>query len=260
LRKGLAVGIIFLFLGIAVAPSANLQKAKASNENDFIRVTAEGCGTHGYGPQAVTLTKQQYNDMEHLIGNIRERLRDGMKNWEIVTLFKDMVVILNQYALLPKGMTPEQAQRLIVGPYENSKGCALGKNKFSGTRLLANQSNSLCLIAGVVHDGFVTGPLKFLGIAIVFLGLALKSNFTAKVGFFLMGIGNFTTSVSPVLLLTRVNIHVGNITSIGLNGVKNFVITEETSEGVISGFTGIKITRNDTGEMTLLGAAFGINA
>jgi hypothetical protein len=63
-----------------------------------------------------------------------------------------------------------------------------------------------------------------------------------------------------VSILQRVTIHVGNITSVGLSGVKNFNISLETGGGIISGFTGIKITRNDTGEINLLGVALGIKA
>jgi hypothetical protein len=47
--KCLAVGIILLFIGVAVAPSINTSVVKASNDNDLVEVTTQACGIQGYG-------------------------------------------------------------------------------------------------------------------------------------------------------------------------------------------------------------------
>jgi len=260
LRKRLVVGIVLLFIGIAIAPGINVNLVKASLENNLVEVTTEVSGLKGFGTHTALLTTRQYNEVEHLIGTIKECLRRGITNEETVASIKGAVVTLNTYGLLPEGMSLGQAQKLVLGGYENSKGMALREQMLHEKSLRANQSNSFCFIAGIVYDGVVTGPLQLFGGVIAFIGLILKLNFLATVGLLLMGVSHFITTLSPVSFLQRVTIDVGNITSVGLGGVKNFNISLETGGGVISGFTGIKITRNDTGQITLLGVALGIKA
>jgi hypothetical protein len=43
LNKCLAVGIILLFIGVAIAPSINQSVVKAFNDNDLIEVTTQAC-------------------------------------------------------------------------------------------------------------------------------------------------------------------------------------------------------------------------
>jgi hypothetical protein len=47
LRKGLAVGIILLFICVAIAPSINFHVVKASDDNDLVEVTSQACGIQG---------------------------------------------------------------------------------------------------------------------------------------------------------------------------------------------------------------------
>jgi len=44
IRKWLTVGIILLFIGVALAPSINNSIVKASNDNDLVEVTSQACG------------------------------------------------------------------------------------------------------------------------------------------------------------------------------------------------------------------------
>jgi len=52
-RKGLAVGIILLFVGIAIAPSINFNITKASDDNDPVEVTTQACDIKGYSNATV---------------------------------------------------------------------------------------------------------------------------------------------------------------------------------------------------------------
>jgi hypothetical protein len=258
--KGLVIGIIFLFVGVVIAPSINFNVVKASSDNDLIEVTTEVYGIKGFGLHTVMLTTQQYGEVKHLMESIKEQLREAANKEETIAIFKDAVVTLNTYGLIPQGMTIEQTQKLVVGEYKNFKVKTIGERLFPKNTIQTNQSNFLCFLAGIVHDGFVTGPLGLIGAVIAAFGLILTLNFMAIIGLLLMGISNFITTISPVSLLQRVTIHSGDITSVGLGGVKNFNISVETGGGIISGFTGIKISRNDTGQIDLLGVALGIKA
>jgi len=256
--KGLVIGIIFLFVGVVIAPSINFNVVKASSDNGLIEVTTEVYGIKGFGLHTAMLTTQQYGEVKHLMESIKERLRRAANKEETIAIFKDAVVTLNTYGLIPQGMTIEQTQKLVVGEYENFKVKTIGERLFPKNTFQTNQSNFLCLIAGIVHDGFVTGPLGLIGAVIAALGLILTLNFVAVIGLLLLGVSHYITTISPVSILQRVTVNSGDITSVGLGGVKNFNISIETGGGIISGFTGIKISRNDTGQIDLLGVALGI--
>jgi hypothetical protein len=57
IRKQLAVGIILLFIGVAVAPSINQSIVTASQDDDLVEVTTQACGIKGYGNTTVKLIR-----------------------------------------------------------------------------------------------------------------------------------------------------------------------------------------------------------
>lgn len=260
IEKGLVIGIIFLFVSVAITPSININVVKASIDHGLIEMTTEVCGIKGFGPHTVMLTKQQYDEVEHLMENIKERLRMETNKEETIAIIKDAVSTLNTFGLIPQGMTIEQAQKLVIGEYKNFKVKTIGERWFPKNTVQTNQSNFLCLIAGIVHDGVITGPLGLIGAVIAALGLILTLNLMAIIGLLLLGVSHYITTISPVSILQRFTVNSGDITSVGLGGVKNFNISIETGGGIISGFSGIKISRNDTGQIDLLGVALSIKA
>jgi hypothetical protein len=115
MKKLCAIGIIFLFIGVAVAPSINSSVVKTSD--DLIEVTSQACGIQGFGNTTVKLTKQQYQDLAQYLVDFRARLNQTTTREEAIPLFKDAVVELNKFGLLPKGMSIEEAQKLVTGNY-----------------------------------------------------------------------------------------------------------------------------------------------
>lgn len=148
IRKEIAVGIILLFIGIAVTPSINFNVVKASSEDEFVEVTSQACGIKGFGDNTVKLRKQQYRDLEQYLADFRERLNKTTTREEAVPIFNEAVVELNKYGLLPKGMSIEQAQKLVTGGYQNSRLMNLIEKRFSKNLAVFNNSNFICLIAG----------------------------------------------------------------------------------------------------------------
>jgi len=114
MKKILVIGVIFLFIGVAIAPSINLSVVKASNDNDLVEVTTEVCCIKGYGNTTVKLTKEQYQNLEQYLVDFRARLNQTTTRAEAVPIFKEAVVELNKYGLLPKGMSVTQAQKLVT--------------------------------------------------------------------------------------------------------------------------------------------------
>ena len=114
LKKGLAVAVILLFIGVAIAPSININVVKASNNNDLVEVATQACGIKGYSNTTVKLTREQYQKLEQYLVDFKERLNHTTTREEAVPIFEEAVIELDRYGLLPKGMSVEKAQKLVT--------------------------------------------------------------------------------------------------------------------------------------------------
>ena len=161
MKKILVVGVILLFIGVAVAPSINHSVVKASTDDDLVEVTTQACGIKGYGNTTVKLTREQYQNLEQYLVEFRARLNQTSTREEAVPIFKDAVVELDKYGLLPRGMSVEQAQKLVLGFYELPK-----INRFLDSKVQkkvmseGNMSNIFCLLSGRSYQVTKTGPIS----------------------------------------------------------------------------------------------------
>ena len=171
LTKSVSITIILLCMSIAIIPSINFTVVKASTDNEFIEVTSEACGIKGFGNTTVKLTKQQYQDLQNYLVEFRARLNQTTTREEAVPIFKEAVVELNKYGLLPKGMSVEQAQK-FVNPNVHNK---FSNYSFKRVNyfLLENESNLLCLVAGQINNSYSINPLvnKLMYFASIFKGI-----------------------------------------------------------------------------------------
>ena len=120
LRKCLAIGIILLFVGVTIAPTINFNTVKASQEDDLVEVTTQACGIQGYGNTTMKLTREQYQNLEQYLVDFRARLNQTTTRGEAVPIFKDAVVELDKYGLLPKGMSIKTTQKLVTSQFVNN--------------------------------------------------------------------------------------------------------------------------------------------
>ena len=70
MKKVLSLGIIILFLGLAVARSIN---ANICKESELVEITTEICGLGG-GKHTVQLTQEEAEEVNRILNNIREQL------------------------------------------------------------------------------------------------------------------------------------------------------------------------------------------
>jgi hypothetical protein len=236
MKKLIAIAAIFLFIGVAVAPGINSSVVKTSDNNDFVEVTSQVCGIQGFGNTTVKLTKQQYQDLENYLVDFRARLNQTTTREEAVPLFKDAVVELNKYGLLPKGMSVEKAQKLVtIG--NRMKNVPSIVKKIS----TLNSINYLCLITGIFQEPidvniwtriavyffkqpYYLWPLT-LAIAVIFMAFAQLKPLHFMNDVYIAGFVRFFFSVGA-----------GGI-KVGFGGLKlgHYNISE------IVGFTGLKI-------------------
>jgi len=160
MKKILAISIILLFLGISVAPSINQSIVTASQDDDLIEVTTQACGIQGYKDTTVKLTREQYQSLEQYLVEFRARLNQTSTRDEAIPIFKEAVVELDKYGLLPRGMSVEKAQKLLVSLQYNPRMNIL-ERKISNPVFSSNEiENYVCLIVGMsFHTYFVGFPL-----------------------------------------------------------------------------------------------------
>jgi hypothetical protein len=242
MKKILSLTMILLFIGVAIAPSINYTVVKASDDNDLIEVTTQACGIKGYGNTTVKLTKQQYQNLEQYLVNFRARLNQTTTRDEAVPLFKEAVVELDKYGLLPKGMSIETAKRLVHHINEIPIVTNLLERTAQTHPGLVNGSeNHLCLIAGKTTETWFEGPVailsyKLLLLSALFFGGPISSIFLmlSLGGFLLL---NVFSARNPFAVLYRVGFGglysehdyipwefyaSGWVSTVGLNGRKTW--------------------------------------
>jgi len=154
MKRILAIGVILLFVGVTIAPTINYSVVKATDD-DLVEVTTQACGIKGYGNTTVKLTREQYRDLEEYLVEFRARLNQTSTREEAAPIFKDVVVELDKYGLLPKGMSVNQAFRLLT---------KINDQRLKGLDSLGfdSDANYICLVSGVTTNTWSFGPLNNL--------------------------------------------------------------------------------------------------
>jgi len=244
-KKCLAVGIILLFIGVAVAPSINFTVVKASTDNELVEVTTQACGIKGYGNTTVKLTRQQYQNLEQYLVDFRARLNQTSTREEAVPIFKEAVIELNKYGLLPKGMSIGQAQRLVSGEYL-SKRMMNALEMIAKKHLVSNETNSLCLTVGRVHMPDMTTLLMMMSMPYIALaGLIMLLAFHLPNGYVALMICTlllipilivqFISYISPFSMIVVGHFYDSNLSTFGLSGLHKSI------HGDLFGFIGLKL-------------------
>lgn len=162
-RKWLSVGISLLFVGVTIALTISFNTVKASTNDDCQEVTTQLCEIQGYGNTTVKLTREQYQDLEQYLIEFRAQINESSTWDETARLFRQAVVRLYDYGLLPKNMGIDDAQRLVTRGYQVSQLMSLS-DSLNRNKQLLNDSNFLCLLTGMTTQAYVIG-IPELGVA-----------------------------------------------------------------------------------------------
>jgi uncharacterized protein YoxC len=242
MKKILVVGIIFLFIGVAIAPSINLSVVKASNE-DLVEVTTQACGIKGFGNTTVKLTREQFAEVEDLLDDIQTKLDATKTMVEAISIYHDAIVELNKYGLLPEGMNVETAQKLVTGDYKHQEQTNL-------LRVSANNlTNALCLVVGKLpyFGGMYSyGPLMiiFLIFAFPIINFLINQGIYPLIPFIILLLITYMIDSLPIGFMNTITLgdkwdhSTGEISTVGILGkssIKGAMI------GEIVGFTGLKL-------------------
>jgi hypothetical protein len=254
-RKWLAVGIILLFIGVAVAPSINSAVVKASDDNDLVEVTSQACGIQGFANTTVKLTKEQYQNLEQYLVDFRARLNQTTNREEAVPIFKEAVVELNKYGLLPKGMSVEKAQKFVISEQKQDINHRKKSNMTARTllfNLIAGRAEGYFIGLGLLLALLPYGIFSFIESILQYVSGGILLTLIVKILLLLfdavLGLVTFFTQNFPFALLNYGFLVMfqdfGWIFSIGLFGIVS--LNHPYAEALIYGFTGIKIHLPDT--------------
>jgi hypothetical protein len=228
MKKILAVGVILLFVGVTIAPTINQSVVTASPDDDLVEVTTQACGIQGYKDTTVKLTGEQYQNLEEYLVEFRARLNQTTTREEAVPIYKDAVVELNKYGLLPKGMSVERAQKLVTGLCQNQN-TILYQKRFLQDQLCPqeNDGNIFCLIAGRTTHTY------FENIGVVFLNRIERTTDNLYLFGLSLYLGIFLTFLcwmNPLAVVNRISLGIdygpdlasGWVITFGFLGTKTF--------------------------------------
>ena len=195
ITTGLSVGIILLFVGLALSPGITAQVNNIEFEikdsfvdPDVVEVIVQCSNSQGAEDTTVKLSTQEANELEELLDDIQKRLDAAKTKAETIEVFKDAVVSLNELGLLPDGINIEQAQQLVTGNNLNERASRL-LDRLCNRNLVTmdDNENALCLIAGktdetrilanelILVSGFILSGLGYVIAELVLAGLLDKT-------------------------------------------------------------------------------------
>ncbi|MBN1861592.1 MAG: hypothetical protein JW840_09055 [Candidatus Thermoplasmatota archaeon] len=175
LTKTVACGIILLFIGVTVAPSINHSVAIASQDHTVVNVTAQACGIKGFHDTTVELTTEQYQNLKQYLMEFKARWNQTATREEAIPLFKEAVVKLDTYGLLPQGMSVEQALNLLLGTSHYEKVLSWTNKLPVSYPMNSNENISrFCLIAGHSSNTYFI-PFSSVADYLIFVFMVLSS-------------------------------------------------------------------------------------
>jgi len=116
-----AVAVMFVCIGIAIAPWGASGVARAVLGEEPVEVSARVCGRNGFGARSVFLTKQQYQTLTQYFVDLQARLHSVISREEAIVLFQEAIVQIDSYGLLPRDMSVTQAQQVIDDSFQTVK-------------------------------------------------------------------------------------------------------------------------------------------
>jgi hypothetical protein len=145
-RKQIPLSIIFLFIGVSLAPAitANIETIPKSKE--LVDVTIDFYGLDETNSQTISFTREQATELEKLLRNLQVRLDTAESNEETIAIFQDTINSLDILELLGD-LSVDEAQRLILGQWYIYRLFQM-LGKISDRQSCTIERNIPCLVSG----------------------------------------------------------------------------------------------------------------
>lgn len=112
--KGNVLFIIFLLISIGFIPAIQIQSVKAIQQQHYVTIKTEICGSNNFGNTTVRLTQEQYCLLRQYLSDFQNRFNMTTTPEEAIPLYETLVIRLAELNLLPEGMTVQHAQTLML--------------------------------------------------------------------------------------------------------------------------------------------------
>lgn len=155
MKKLLVIGIIILFLGVALAPSLY---ADTLTKDELVDVNIKFCGLGT--EHTVQLTHQQIDELDELFESIRGQLDIVETKEETVQVYNKAIEKFKRYGLLGT-YSIEQVQKLVTGGFQKP-GINRYIDRLYNKIQVDDNSNIFCFISGMVNNSAPVSPSTFI--------------------------------------------------------------------------------------------------
>jgi len=164
LSKTLVVGVIVLFIGVAVQPAI----ATIEPENidvEYFDVTTEFIGLDKN--YTIQLTREEIEELDALLDSFKDSLNKSVSYEDTIELYNDMIMQLDSYCLLGD-CSLKQVQELVTGRFQKPRFNRF-MNKLYDRIPVDDNSNLFCLITGSASYTLIIPPGSMLVNLIAFI-------------------------------------------------------------------------------------------
>jgi len=141
MKKLLNIGMILLFLGIAVSNSIAVEQ-----DEEFVDIELQICGLNRYDKKTFTLSKTDSGNLDELFDELRVRLANTNSREEFRNELKWAIRELDELDLLG-GMSIDEAEELVLNSDESLT--HLSESDI-GDKINGSYSNSNCQVVGKI--------------------------------------------------------------------------------------------------------------
>jgi hypothetical protein len=174
LWKGLAVGIILLFVGVAVSPSITAPTPTSKT----IQFDVQLCGLNKN--YTVQLTPEQTKEVYRVFDDIKQKMSTVTTRVETKEIFTEAINALWAIGLL-KGISISQAKELILQSKKDTKLIDVMKVLSNKQQNLSIPGNYLCSIAGNTSNTYFSTAFIQMTNALIYLPFFVFNKISTKV-------------------------------------------------------------------------------
>jgi hypothetical protein len=157
--KLLAVGVIFLFIGIGIQPAFADGFIKSVN-SEPVEIIVQFCEVDKTYNHTVVLTQEQLIELDILLINVRNNLAFADNQIETEAIFNKAIVSFDKLGLIPDYMSIDYAQQLVTGKEQKPWIRNVLENWLNKKNSHNSENeNNCCLIVGDTENTLFAGPI-----------------------------------------------------------------------------------------------------
>ena len=218
-----------------------------------MEVTTRLCGTLGYPPSTVSLSRQEAENLTQYLDLLLERWNATRSEEEALLLLHEVVASLKTYGVLPPGMDTGYVQSVLRRAYHQAKTFPAVEsplvNRWGNHQQMLGKAttvNALCALSAVAtkipeYPNPVIIPFGILLMLGLFPALIVSLFGQEELANQLAQLGLSLWMANPLRWFNYV-VFEGYMVKFWSIGLKGFVFDTLDTSGVFSGYTGLMVT------------------